>query len=97
MGKRKGGYRRKKRLLFKKAVRDKGKISLTQYFQEFKTGERVNLSVESAVQTGMYHPGFYGKAGIVHEKCGACYKVRITDGNKEKTVIVHPVHLKRSP
>ncbi|MBI4141911.1 50S ribosomal protein L21e [Candidatus Woesearchaeota archaeon] len=96
MGRRKGGYRRKKRLLFRKETRKRGKISLTQYVQEFNKGERVQLSVEPAIQTGMYHPRFYGKSGIVKSKQGTCYNVQIHDGNKEKTVVVHPVHLKRS-
>ena len=96
MGKRKGGYRRKKRLLFKKGARERGKISLTKYVQEFNAGDRVQLSVEPAVQTGMYHPRFYGKSGVVHKKQGVCYHVKITDGGKEKTVVVHPVHLRRS-
>ena len=96
MGKRKGGYRRKCRLLFRKSADTKGKVSLTKYFQEFKDGERVSLSVEPAVQTGMYHPRFYGRPATVKGKCGECYKVQVTDGGKEKMLIVHPIHLKRS-
>lgn len=95
MGKRKGGYRRKRRSLFMKAVGTKGKISLTKYFQKFNEGDKVTLSVEPAVQTGMYHPRFYGRYGVIKGNTGECYKVAITDGDKKKTVIVHPVHLKR--
>ena len=96
MGKRKGGYRRKKRNLFRKSAGTKGKISLTRYFQEYTEGEKVTLSLEPAVQTGMYHPRFYGRAGIVEEKRGECYRVKIVDGNKEKSVIVHPIHLRKA-
>ena len=96
MGKRKGGYRRKKRLMFRKEVRKRGKISLTNYLQEFKDGERVHLSIEPAIQNGMYHPRFHGKLGVVQSKQGECYNVKIHDGNKEKTLVVHPIHLKRS-
>jgi len=90
-----GGLRRKTRSLFKKHRKDKGKLSLRNYLQTFEKGSRVKLSVEPAVQKGMYHPRFYGKTGIVKAKKGKCYEILITDGGKQKTLIVHPVHLKR--
>ncbi len=96
MGKRKGGYRRKKRNLFCKAPGTKGKISLTEYFQEFKQGDRVQLKIEPAVQKGIYHPRFYGKSALVEEKRGTCYRVKIVDGHKEKMLLVHPIHLRRA-
>ena len=93
--KRIGGNRRKTRHKMSKNVRDKGKISLNNYLQEFKTGDNVCLVAEPAVQKGMYYPRVYGKAGKVTGKRGNCYEVKITDVTMEKTVIVHPVHLKR--
>jgi len=90
-----GGLRRKTRYKLKKERRRKGKISITRYFQEFNTGDRVNLIVEPAVQKGMYHPRFMGKSGLVTGKTGECYHVEIKDMDKKKTVVVHPVHLKR--
>ena len=90
-----GGSRRKRRHVFKKHRSEKGKISLSRYLQSFKDGDKVRLSVESAVQKGMYHSRFYGKMGVVKGKKGGCYEVLITDGSKQKTLIVHPVHLKR--
>tara|TARA_Y100000310_G_C20057825_1_gene523561 strand:- start:185 stop:331 length:147 start_codon:yes stop_codon:yes gene_type:complete len=48
------------------------------------------------VQRGMYHSRFYGKSGSIKGKQGRCYEVLITDGSKQKTLIVHPVHLKRA-
>ena len=90
-----GGLRRKTRYLFKKHKKQKGKISLSRYLQTFKQGDKVRLTVEPAVQKGMYHPRFYGKTGIIQTKKGKCYDVLITDGGKQKTLIVHPIHLKR--
>ena len=91
-----GGLRRKTRYKFKKERRRKGKISVTRYLQTFNVGDKVNLIVEPAVQKGMYHPRFMGKSGLVKGKKGRCYEVTIHDFNKEKTVVVHPVHLKRA-
>ena len=96
MVKRIGGFRRKTRYKFTKHKRNRGKISLTRYFQLFNAGERVNLGVEPAVQKGMYHPRFMGKSGIVLGKRGRCYEISIKDGQKEKVLIVHPIHLKRA-
>ena len=94
MVKRIGGLRRKTRYKFTKEKREKGKISITRYFQVFDVGDRVYLSVEPAVQKGMYYPRFMGKAGIIKGKRGKCYEVTINDIGKDKTLIVHPVHLK---
>lgn len=95
MVQRKGGLRRKTRYKFRKEVRRRGKISITRYFQRFNAGDKVYLHVEPAVQKGMYNPRFMGKGGIVKGKRGRCYTVTINDMGKQKTLIVHPVHLKR--
>ena len=96
MVKRIGGIRRKTRYKFTKHKRSNGKISVTNYFQAFNAGDRVFLNLESAVQKGMYHPRFMGRSGIIKSKRGKCYEVTMNDFGKEKTLVVHPVHLKRA-
>ena len=96
MVKRIGGFRRKTRYKLGKEKRNRGKISLFNYFHAFNAGDRAYLYVEPAIQKGMYHPRFMGKSGIINGKRGNCYKVSISDGGKEKTLIVHPVHLRRA-
>ena len=96
MVKRIGGIRRKTRYKFRKEVRRRGKISLSRYLQSFNIGDKVTLNVEPAVQKGMYHPRFMGKSGIVKARRGRCYEITIRDFSKEKTLIVHPVHLRRA-
>ena len=95
MAKRIGGYRRKTRSKFTKAPRLRGKISITRYLQNLAVGERVVLTVEPAVQKGMYNPKFMGKTAVVKGKKGRCYEVLMNDQGKEKLLIVHPIHLKR--
>lgn len=95
MAQRIGGTRRKTRHKLQKDIRKKGKISLTRFFQEFKTGENVLLDIEPAVHKGMYHPRFHSKVGVITSKAGKCYNVAIKDGDKKKILIVHPVHLRR--
>lgn len=90
-----GGFRRKTRFKLKKPLKKKGKISIKRFLQVFKEGERVILKAEPGYQKAMFFPRFYGKVGIVGEKKGRCYEVKIKDGGVEKSLIVHPVHLER--
>jgi large subunit ribosomal protein L21e len=90
-----GGSRRKTRHKMQKNVRDHGKIKLSSYLDEFKTGDRVCLATEPSVHEGLYHSRFHGKIGTVVSKKGSCYYVQIKDINMAKKLIVHPVHLKR--
>lgn len=96
MVKRIGGFRRKTRYKLRKEKRNRGKISMTNYFQSFRMGDRVSLYVEPSVQKGMYRPTFMGKAGIIKGMRGRCYEVSIKDGGKKKMLIIHPVHLRRA-
>ncbi len=96
MVKRIGGLRRKTRAKMSKNYRDKGKVSIRNFLQQFNTGEKVILKAEPAYQLGMYFPRFHGKQGIIHGKQGACYQVIVKDGDKEKTLIIHPVHLRKA-
>lgn len=97
MTRRIGGLRRKTRYKFRKETGERGKLSLTRYMQSFNMGDRVHLTLEPSIQKGMYHPRFMGKTGLVMGKRGRCYQVGINDMGKEKTLIVHPVHMKKAP
>ena len=93
--KRFGGIRRNTRSKYKKNYRDKGKLKIAKFIETFAVGDRVSLGVESSYQKGLYHPRFYGRIGQVVGKVGTCYHVAIVDQNKAKTLLVHPVHLKK--
>lgn len=95
MVKRTGGSRRKTRHKLKKNVRTRGKISLTSFFQKFNSGDKVVLKAEPAYQKGMYFPRFHGKTAVISKQIGTCYEVLLNDQGKDKTLIVHPVHLKK--
>jgi large subunit ribosomal protein L21e len=93
--KRIGGFRRKSRYKLKKEVRSRGKLNLTNYFQAFKPGEKVYLTADSSVHKGVYNLRFFGKTGVIKSQIGKCYEVSIKDHKKEKTLIVHPIHMKK--
>ena len=68
---------------------------MTKYFMPYETGHKAQLNAEPAVQKNLYHRRFHGRTGTIIAKRGDCYEVKIKDGNKEKVIIVHPVHLKK--
>lgn len=95
MVKRIGGFRRKTRYRYRKERSQRGKISLTRFMQKFELGDMVHLTVEPAYQKGMYFPMYIGKTGTIKGQKGRCYEVEIGDRGKNKTLIIHPVHMKR--
>lgn len=81
-------------MIKKKRQREHGKIKLSRYFQEFKEGERVAVIREHALQS-KFPKKLQGRSGVVDKKRGNSYLVKIKDLKKEKTYIIHPVHLKK--
>jgi len=95
MTKRMGGGRRKTRDLYSKPIRSRGKFNIKSFFQKFSDGDKVVFKAEPAHQGGMYHRRVHGRVGKVVGSQGECYKVSIMDGSIKKTMLVHPVHLKK--
>ncbi len=67
---------------------------MTRYFAQYTEGDKVQLVTESSLSDGMFPPRFYGHVGVVSRKQGRCYVVTINDRTKQKSFVVHPVHLK---
>ncbi|HLC81762.1 MAG TPA: 50S ribosomal protein L21e [Candidatus Nanoarchaeia archaeon] len=95
MVKRLGSRQRKTRHKFRATTREKGKISLAEYFKELQQGDLVNLAIHPNVFKGRFYRRFHGKSGIVNGKKGRCYGVQIKDGEKQKLLYVHPIHLRK--
>ncbi|MAG48017.1 50S ribosomal protein L21e [archaeon] len=95
MTERKGGFRRKTRSKLRKNIRTKGKVNITRFLQTLNIKDKVQLIAEPAVQKGMYFPRYHGKHGEVMKKIGSCYEIDVNIGKKLKTLIVHPIHLRK--
>jgi len=78
----------------RKKLRDHGKVKLSNYFQEFKEGERIAVVRELSTNP-KFPKQLQGRSGVVNGKRGSYYVVEIKDLNKSKTYIIHPVHLRR--
>jgi large subunit ribosomal protein L21e len=78
----------------KKAIRTRGKLQLSRYFQELKEGDFVAISREPAVQSN-FPTRFQGITGVVEGMRGKSYIVKIKDNNKYKKILIEPIHLKK--
>jgi ribosomal protein L21E len=78
----------------RKQLRTRGKLKLSNYFQEFEKGERVAVVMELALNP-KFPKQIQGRSGVIESKRGSSYIVKMKDLNKEKQYIVHPVHLRK--
>ena len=92
MARRSKGFRSKTRRLLKKGVRSRTKI--TDYLKEINLDDKVVIKIDAGIHKGMPHPRYYGVSGIVSERRGDSYLIKIKDKNKEKILISRPEHLK---
>ena len=95
MAKRIGTARRKTRGLYSIKHRNKGKIKIRDYLQSFNEGDKIVLRIMPNVQSGIPFRRFVGLTGIVNGKQGVAYKVDVIDGKKTKSLLVHPVHMRK--
>ena len=86
------GTRRK----LKKKVRERGKVRIKAFLQEFKPNDKVIIDSDSSYHKGMPHRRFLGKHGKIIEKRGSSYIVEVRDGGKYKKIICAPIHLKKA-
>ncbi|MEK6824184.1 MAG: 50S ribosomal protein L21e [Nanoarchaeota archaeon] len=78
----------------RKEIRERGKISFSRAFQDFKIGDKVSVVREKAKQAS-FPKRIQGRCGIVEEKRGRSFMVSLNDSGKEKKFIIDPSHLKR--
>ncbi|MAH49357.1 50S ribosomal protein L21e [Candidatus Pacearchaeota archaeon] len=76
-----------------KKIRRKGKLRLSSYFKKIEDGKKVSVVRELGIKAG-FPKRIIGKSGKVVGVRGKCKLVELKDGNKTKTFIIHPVHLK---
>ena len=77
-----------------KKIREKGKLRLSSYFKKIEDGASVALVTDTGVRAS-YPKRMKGMSGKVISSRGKFKLLEIKDGNKLKTLIVHPVHLRK--
>ena len=77
-----------------KKVKEKGKIRFSEYFKKLKEGYKVAIVRELSVSAS-FPQNIQGRTGVVEERRGRAYIVKINDYNQEKRFIIEPIHLKK--
>lgn len=78
----------------RKNVRDRGKLQLSKYFQEFMKGDNVAVIKEKSINSN-FPERLQGRIGKIEGKRGKVYMVKIKDQEKEKKFLIEPIHLKK--
>ncbi|MEM2917253.1 MAG: 50S ribosomal protein L21e [Candidatus Bathyarchaeia archaeon] len=87
------GYRAKTRALLTLKARRRGKIGLSKILQTYEPQDKVVIKINPSFHKGMPHRRYHGKIGVVLNKRGRAYVVKVPQGNAEKEIIVRPEHL----
>jgi large subunit ribosomal protein L21e len=77
-----------------KRIRDRGKLRLSNYFKSLSDGDRVAI-VKALEVRSVFPKRLVGTAGKIIGARGRYNLVELKDGNKTKTFIIHPIHLKK--
>ncbi len=89
------GYRHRTRKLLKKRVRERGAIPpLSQVLREYNVGDKVYIIPNPAIHDALPHRRYIGRVGIVAGRRGRAYLVELYLGDKKKTVVTYPEHLR---
>jgi len=97
MGRKAKGYRRKTRSLLRRKPRERGKTGLSTILHEYKPGEKVVIKINPSIHKGMPHRRYHGRVGVITNKRGRAYVVKVAQGDATKEIITRPEHLKPMP
>ncbi|MEK6820728.1 MAG: 50S ribosomal protein L21e [Nanoarchaeota archaeon] len=74
--------------------KNKGKEKISRKFQELKKGEKVVI-IRDVSEAASFPIRLQGRTGVIEDKRGKAYIVKIINGKQENKYIVLPVHLKK--
>lgn len=89
------GLRHRTRKIFRKRVREKGRVPpLSKILIDYRPGDRVYIIADPAIHKAMPHRRYHGKVGVVVGKRGRAYIVQLKVGSKIKTLFLLPEHMR---
>jgi large subunit ribosomal protein L21e len=86
------GFRTGTRRKFKKPHGQK--FTVERYLTGFQVNQKVLIDIDPSSPKNIPHYRYKGKVGVVKKKRGRAYIVNIMLGNKQKTLMLKPEHLK---
>jgi len=78
----------------RKAIRTRGKIPLSKYFQELKIGDKIAVVREKTL-AAFFPSVLQGRTGTIEQKRGRSFLVKLNDKNRVKQYLIAPIHLKK--
>jgi large subunit ribosomal protein L21e len=75
-------------------IREKGKIRFSKYFQKLEDGTQVAVIRDLGVGASFPHR-LQGRSGKIIGSRGSYKIISVDDGDKTKTFIIHPIHLRK--
>jgi len=78
----------------KKKIRTKGKVKLSEYFKNLEKGDKVAVRRELN-QKSSFPARIQGRTGVIEEKRGKSYIVKLLDNRQEKRFIIEAIHLRK--
>ncbi len=81
-------------MIKRKQIRQRGKIRLSEYFKELKTGDRVAV-VRELSENPKFPYQLQGRSGVVAGRRGRAFIIKMMDFNQQKTHIIPAIHLKK--
>lgn len=95
MVRRSKGTRVNTRNILKKSPKNRGIQPVTAYLKEFDIGEKANIVIDPVSQKGMPHHRYQGRVGMIVDKRGSSYIVRVKLDKSHKDLIIRPEHLRK--
>ena len=92
--KRSKGQRQGTRFIASRSKTERSRLNIDRIIHEYSEGDRVAIVIDGGQQKGMPNRRFQGKTSVISGKQGAAWVVTIKDGNKTKTVVARPEHLR---
>ncbi|MBO57886.1 MAG: 50S ribosomal protein L21e [Euryarchaeota archaeon] len=88
------GTRQGTRTIASRSKKERGRLFIRRVMHPYEIGDNVSIVIDGGQQKGMPHRRFQGRTGTISGKQGRAYVVSVKDGNKAKTVVSRPEHLR---
>ena len=88
------GVRQGSRFIVSRSKRERSRLNISRVMHDYSEGDSVAIVLDGGQQMGMPHRRFNGKTGVITGKQGRAWVIEVKDGNKQKTVVSRPEHLR---
>ena len=88
------GQRQGTRFIASRSKTERSRLNIARVIHQYEEGDSVSIVIDGGQQKGMPNRRFQGRTGVICGKQGSAWVVSVKDGNKTKTVVARPEHLR---